>query len=255
MHVNNSENLSRQSAAAATALFLELRDYLLIPHSHWLFVGATELESRVFAPEPPLHSIVPLVVELAPLTADEVAQVLDRRYRSLKAERRRLVPPVAPEAVPVLYARYAGNLRGFLRLLSRATQAAPMVEPVPLAAEVLLERTAGPLRAEIQRVVRDDFPALARIAGVVAESRGTVRQAALPTALGLVKSSVSELVARLEQHHMLQFVGETRRGGRELRLSPDAEIAFGLPSPPVLPESLVSTLPPAPAAPVRRRPT
>ncbi len=59
LHVNNLENLSRASAEAATALFLDLRDYFLIPHSHWLFVGAADLEARVFAPEPPLHSIVP----------------------------------------------------------------------------------------------------------------------------------------------------------------------------------------------------
>ncbi len=229
VHVNNLENLTRHAAEAATALFLDLRDYLLIPHSHWLFVGAADLEARVFAPEPPLHSIVPLVVDLAPLTAGEVGQVLARRYQALKAERRRLVPPVAPEAVPVLYARYGGNLRGFLRLLSRATQATPVVDPAPLGAAVLLERAAAPLRAELRRVVRDDFAALERIARQAAVGPGGhVRQASLPGQLGLVKSSVSELVARLEHHRVLRLARESARGGREFRLSPDAEIAFGL---------------------------
>lgn len=130
----------------------------------------------------------------------------------------------------MLYARYGGNLRGFLRLLSRATQATPVVDPVPLAAPVLLERAAAPLRAELRRVVRDDYPALERIArglaGEGGETAGHVRQAALPKQLGLVKSSVSELVARLEHHRVLRLVRGSARGGREFRLSPDAEIAF-----------------------------
>ena len=171
---------------------------------------------------------MPLVVDLPPLTADEVGQVLARRYEALRAERRRLVPPVAPEAVPALYARYAGNLRGFLRLLSRAAQATPVVDAVPLSAAVLLERAAAPLRAELRRVVRDDYPPLERIAQEAVGPDGSVRQAALPKQLGLVKSSVSELVARLEHHRVLRLARESARGGRELRLSPDAEVAFGL---------------------------
>jgi hypothetical protein len=55
-----------------------------------------------------------------------------------------------------------------------------------------------------------------------------VRPGALPARLGLVKSSVSELVARLEHHRVLRLARESARGGREFRLSPDAEIAFGL---------------------------
>lgn len=47
--------------------------------NRWLVVGAADLEVRVFAPEPPLHSIVSRVVDLAPLTAKQVGQVLERR--------------------------------------------------------------------------------------------------------------------------------------------------------------------------------
>ena len=57
---------------------------------------------------------------------------------------------------------------------------------------------------------------------------GRVRQAALAKQLGLVKSSISELVARLEHHRVLRLARESARGGRELRLSPDAEVAFGV---------------------------
>ncbi|CAA9348282.1 MAG: hypothetical protein AVDCRST_MAG40-2763 [uncultured Gemmatimonadaceae bacterium] len=102
------------------------------------------------------------------------------------------------------------------------------MDAVPLSAAVLLERAAAPLRAELRRVVRDDYPPLERIAQEAVGPDGSVRQAALPKQLGLVKSSVSELVARLEHHRVLRLARESARGGRELRLSPDAEVAFGL---------------------------
>lgn len=77
-------------------------------------------------------------------------------------------------------------------------------------------------------MIRDDHAALERIAREGAQANGQVRQAVLPNALGLAKSSVSELVARLERHRVLSVVRESARGGWELGLWPDAEIAFGL---------------------------
>ena len=41
LHVNNLENLSREGARDTAFLLRDLRDYLLLPGAHWVFVGAT----------------------------------------------------------------------------------------------------------------------------------------------------------------------------------------------------------------------
>ncbi len=120
IHVNNMERLSVESIASARVMMGDLRDAFLFMHGHWLFVGATGIEHTVFG-EDAVESIMTLSVTLAPLSPDEVVDLLQRRYKHLQ-QGIHLTPPVSDEAARTLYARYQGQLRGFLKLLSRAVQ-------------------------------------------------------------------------------------------------------------------------------------
>jgi hypothetical protein len=225
LHINNFENLARADAASATAMLLDARDMLLLPHSHWVFVGAEALSDHVFAASPPLASVVPFTQTLGPLSPDEIVELLERRYADLRAEHRPLIRPVDEAAVRALYTRYEGDLRNFLALLSEAVHAAPVIPPASLTLDMVLDRAAPVLRRQLQRRVGGDMEALVRIAA----GGSVVAQAELSTTLGIARSSVSDLVARLEAQHVLRFVEERNRG-RLLRFQPNAMIALGISS-------------------------
>ena len=199
IHVNNFENLTRADTARAAALVQDLRDYFLIPHSHWVFVGAADLEHAVFRASEAVSGIVPLVADLPPLTAEEMTALLARRYERLRTGLR-FVPPVAPDAAEMLYRRYAGDLRNFLRLLSNAVQRTPMVgRPEPLSAHAVVHTMAAPYRRALaQKLGEVD---LTHLAALVGGGRPGLRVRAADVAVrtGLAKGSVTELLARLEK--------------------------------------------------------
>lgn len=227
IHVNNFENLTRADTARAAALVQDLRDYFLIPHSHWVFVGAADLEHAVFRASEAVSGIVPLVADLPPLTAEEMTALLARRYERLRVGLR-FVPPVAPDAAETLYRRYAGDLRNFLRLLSNAVQRAPMAgRPEPLTARAVVQTMAAPYRRTLaQKLGAVDLAHLATIAG--GGSPGLrVRAADVAARTGLAKGSVTELLARLEGKGALRYEATEGRN-TYYRLRPDAEVAFGL---------------------------
>ena len=227
IHVNNFENLTRADTARAAALVQDLRDYFLIPHSHWVFVGAADLEVEVFRASEAVSGIVPLVADLPPLAAEEVAALLARRYERLRVGLR-FVPPVAPDAVGALYRRYAGDLRNFLRLLSNAVQRTPIAgRPEPLAAPAVVQTMAGPYRRVLAKQLGDvDLAHLAAVAEGAAPGL-RVRAADLAARTGLAKGSVTELLARLEAKGALRY-DATEGRNTYYRLRPDAEVAFGL---------------------------
>ncbi len=227
IHVNNFENLTRADTAHAAALVQDLRDYFLIPHSHWVFVGAADLEHAVFRASEAVSGIVPLVADLPPLTAEEMTALLSRRYERLRVGLR-FVPPIAPDAAETLYRRYAGDLRNFLRLLSNAVQRAPMAgRPEPLSARAVVQTMAAPYRRTLaQKLGEVDLAHLAAVAE--GGSPGLrVRAADVAARTGLAKGSVTELLARLEGKGALRYEATEGRN-TYYRLRPDAEVAFGL---------------------------
>ena len=103
-------------------------------------------------------------------------------------------------------------------------QLRPMIGHRGAGIKTLMEKLQVGLQ-DVFRTKRQVFLSTSSATGLMeAGARNGVKK----KALGLVKSSVSELVARLEHHRVLAVARESARGGRELRLSPDAEIAFGL---------------------------
>lgn len=120
----------------------ELRDAFLVDHCHWLFVGATGIAHQAFGASPQVRDIFPSPIALAPLAPSDVQVLLDLRYRHLQMGLH-LIPPVTSSDGARLYARYHGELRGFLKLLSQAVQRRSISEPgVALPAETVVTMMA-----------------------------------------------------------------------------------------------------------------
>jgi len=149
LHVDNLESLAGGDARAAAALLLDVRDYLMLPHAHWIFVGAEGVEKSVFKVYPQVSSIFPSAITLSPLTVEDLQALLRRRYDHLRLDRKTpLVEPILVADAARLYAHYRGDLRNFLRLLSEAADLAlglDRIEPLPVDSII---RRVGPRYAE-----------------------------------------------------------------------------------------------------------
>jgi AAA ATPase domain len=149
LHVDNLESLAAGDARAAAALLLDVRDYLMLPHAHWVFVGAEAIEKSVFKVYSQVSSIFPSAVTLSPLTSGDLQTLLRRRYDHLRLGKKQpLVDPIRVEDAAHLYEHYRGDLRNFLRLLSEAADLAlglDRVEPLPVDSII---RRVGPRYAE-----------------------------------------------------------------------------------------------------------
>ncbi len=227
VHVNNLGNLSREDARAAAGLLQDVRDAFLFPHGHWLFVGAGDVLHAVLG-APQVGGIVPIVVDLEPLGAEQVAELLERRYHHLRRGVR-LVPPVAPAAAAALYARYRGDLRNFLRLLSRAVQHHAVGAPGRPLDEAAVVRTMAPVYwpEVVRRLGAGDAAHLAAVTrGQPPDAEFRVTDAA--ARLGVTQAAASRLVQRLAAAGAVE---PTRTAGKSVyyRLAAgDLTVALGL---------------------------
>jgi len=198
IHVNNMENLARDHAAAAAGLMQDVRDCFLADHSHWLFVGTTNIEEAVFRASPQVSGIIPFAITLGPLRPDEVGELLERRYRHLQSGLR-IVHPVAPDAGAALYARYHGHLRDFLSLLSNAVQRHTVLAPAtPLGTDEIVKLMEPTFRADklVRRIGEGDATHLATVLhGEPYDAE--FRVAEVSKATGTTQAAASKLVRRL----------------------------------------------------------
>jgi hypothetical protein len=213
VHVNNLENLSREDARRAAGLFQDVRDLFLAEHGHWLFVGAGDLEHAVFRTTAQLGGIMPFAVTLGPLAPEEVAELLQRRYAHLQRGLT-VTPPVAPVVAAAIYRRYRGDLRNFLRLLSRAVQHQAISAPgQPVDAETLVG-TMAPLYWPdlVRKLGHADADHLAAIVtGEAYDVEFRVADAAART--GITQASASKLVQRLLAADVIE---QTRTAGKSV---------------------------------------
>lgn len=225
LHVNNLENLGEDDAPRAARLVRDLRDFLLVPHAHWVFVGATGVDDAVFRSYDQVSGIFPDPVVLEPLAAAEVAELLRRRYDYLARDGARRVDPVDPDEAAKLYALYQGDLRNFLRLLGDAAVLALGVEGIePMSAERIVA-VAAPryARALERRIGAADLQYLAKI---VAVTRGAEFNAAVALQhTGLGQSGASRLMARLRDAAMLV---QTRTEGKRVFYRPAGQVLIAL---------------------------
>ncbi|MFL5576679.1 MAG: AAA family ATPase [Gemmatimonadaceae bacterium] len=198
LHVDNLENLSGVDAAAAASLVQNLRDSFLTDHSHWLFVGTDNIEQWIFRTTEQVGGIIPFAVDLEPLPAEAIAEVLHRRYQHLRRGRN-LTPPIEPAVAAALYERYHGDLRNFLRLLSRAVQHHAITSPGrPLGAGELVALMAPRYWPDL--VKRIGEPDARHLAVIYAEKLydAEFRVADAVQAIGtMTQPAASKLVRRL----------------------------------------------------------
>jgi AAA ATPase-like protein len=176
IHVDNVENLARADAPAAAGVMQDARDALLVDGSHWLFVGATGIEERVFRLTPQVSGIIPHAVSIDPLSPKQVAELLRRRYQHLRRGMR-FTAPVEPDVAAAIYQRYRGDLRNFLRLLSRAIQHHAITAPgKALALDDLVALMAPRYWAElVKRVGDSDAAHLAAVSVTITTSTPQLR--------------------------------------------------------------------------------
>ena len=248
LHVNNLENLRDTGTARAATLFRSLRDLLLIPGAHWLFVGRPGTAADVFQVHAETDSVMNEPVLLDAFAPEEVAALLERRYRELRRGVH-FTAPVEPQAAAALYRRYRGDLRNFLRLLSTASERAlhPDGSRAMTESEVLAA-VAPRYRTRLTRDLgADDFEALRRTLGLLirdasgdassdATLRGTsarptrvragarrsrsaelgmlpeLRAADVAQATGLSRPAAGALVARLVAKRVLRPTTEDHTG-------------------------------------------
>jgi hypothetical protein len=249
LHVNNLENLRDAGTARAATLFRSLRDLLLIPGAHWLFVGRPGTAADVFQAHAETDSVMSEPVLLDPFAPEEVAALLERRYRELRRGMR-FTAPAEPQAAAALYRRYRGDLRNFLRLLSTASERAlPPDGGRPMTEGEVLAAVAPRYRARLARDLgADDFDALRRtLAALVAggaDARATrtragvrrtraaepgvlpeLRAADVAGATGLSRPAAGALVARLVAKRVLRPTHEDHTG-RYHAVSGQASVAL-----------------------------
>jgi hypothetical protein len=238
LHVNNLENLRDAGTARAATLFRSLRDLLLIPGAHWLFVGRPGTAAEVFQVHAETDSVMHEPVLLDPFAPEEVAALLERRYRELRRGVR-FTAPVEPAAAAALYRRYRGDLRNFLRLLSTASERAlPPDGSRPMTEAEVLAAVAPRYRARLARDLgADDFEALRRTLALLAGGAGAgparptrsragvrrppaaepgllpeLRAADVAHATGLSRPAAGALVARLVARRVLRPTREDHTG-------------------------------------------
>jgi hypothetical protein len=234
LHVNNLESLTQESAAAAATLLLDLRDYLLLPGAHWVFVGASGIEDGIFRAHNQVSGIFPQALVLESLPPAAVERLLELRYRHLKIRGQSVTPPIDPGEAARLYALYQGDLRNFLRLLTEAAEALLGMHGVRPMTELEVRRFGA---AEYEQKLRermgeDDFAHLRRILADHADAEVRVTDAARSTRMS--QGAASKLIQRLEHKRAIH---PTRTAGKSRYYRPfgDVLIAFG-----VVPDTLLA---------------
>lgn len=212
LHVNNLENQALEHAAELSILLRDLRDFLLLDGAHWVFVGTSGIEAKIFRVHDQVGGIFPGAVELGPLSSAEVATLLEQRYAHLALPGADVVPPVEPETAAGLYEYYRGDLRNFLRLLYEAAELGLGLHGIRPMARSEIVNTMAPvyqhhLRGEIGAA---DYDHLSQLVGPdAAEFRVTDAAAATKLTQGAASKLVDRLLAKGAIRH-------TRTEGRNV---------------------------------------
>jgi DNA-binding transcriptional ArsR family regulator len=227
IHVNNLENLGVEEAHETAVLLRDIRDYLLLPGAHWVFVGATGVEESVFRVYTQVGGIFPEAETLQPLNGSEVGELLALRYNYLAVAGRKVVPPIESADAARLYGLYHGDLRNFLRLLGDAAERGLGLRGVDsmTVTEVVRHAAPGYERSLRRRIGDTDFGYLARIVGA---SGGMVPEFRVTDAarfLDITQASASQLVERLTRAGVIR---QARVQGRSVYYRPTGEALVGL---------------------------
>ncbi len=134
IHYNNLENFQQNQLQL---LFRRIRDFLLIPHVHFIFVGDLTV--------PPALQSIPQVssifndspIILGNLSFEEVLKILSKRIEALAIDDLDFVIPYEDNAVKKIYDLYSGNIRNILNSLSTAIREISEERPIVLNEKLL----------------------------------------------------------------------------------------------------------------------
>lgn len=229
IHVNNLESVSADASRAAAVLLLDLRDYLLLPGAHWIFVGASGVEDAIFRFYDQVGGIFPAAEALDPLPPSLLEQLLELRYRHL-AIGKEYVAPILPADAARLYGLYQGDLRNFLRLLGDAAERGLGIGEIRPMHAPEVSRLVAPdyARRLLRSLGEGDYQHLAAIFEANRKAGGEFRVTDAAQALPISQAAVSQLVGRLVDQRVVRRIGSA---GRSIFYRPTGEalVAFGAP--------------------------
>jgi hypothetical protein len=228
LHLNNLENLGLRDARQAAELFLNIRASLILPRTHWIFVGADGIDRQVFRAYDQISGFVPDPIVLAPLAPDEVAAMLGVRYRYLKRGRQ-YTAPVEPQDAADLYRIFHGDLRTFLRVMSDACKRFLGTAGVqPLRTREVMTYMAPVCAARLEHLLGDTH--FQHLAATVRGLKKTAefRVTDVKDALKLTQAAASQIVQQWTQRKAV-LLARTEGRNRYFTLSGEAAIAFHAP--------------------------
>lgn len=155
-----------------------------------------------------------------------MSDLLERRYRYV-TKRREYIEPVTQAAIPDLYERYNGNLRGFLRLLSAAVQRYPFAGSVrPLSMQDVIQSVATEYRRALAKHLSPaDVEYIAKTIARTGSPR--FRNADVVEATPLSVPGAREFIERLLAGRAV-VLDQTRGRSTYYRLVGDALTAFAM---------------------------
>lgn len=229
LHLNNLENLGERDARRAAEILRSLRDPVLLQDGlHILLAGTAEMVNVVTGTFAQVRSVFASPIHLAPLSADQVLELLDARYAHLRlAPRKPIVAPVAPAAIRALYPMFRGDLRSLFKVLeegsslllgvTRAGASIPLAELRPALRQrfTSVVATLEPRRQkQLQLWARKDVDSLQT-------------QRSLKTLWKVSQPAVSSAVKALEGDGFVVALPREGAGPTHYALSGVARIVFG----------------------------
>jgi len=164
-------------------------------------------------------------VALAPLDGRALRALLETRYQRLRRGRA-FTPPVPLDVAEALYARFHGDLRSFLQLLSRAAERAlPGDGRTPMDEDLILGAVAGLYRERlVQQLGEDLFGYLEATLRAVAPSR-EFRAADVAKAAGVSRARATQVVDKLLERRVVRR-GRTEQASKYLVPGGEVQVAL-----------------------------
>lgn len=223
VHVNNLELSAIGDAQWPSVLFNDIRDFLQIPGIHFVIGASRGFVTEHLASHPRVYSILQHPVDLPPLTARQVQDLLEKRYKTLLLPDAPLVQPVEWEAVERMHATFNGDLRAMFSALEDAMERRLAVEARPLQ----FNEAVALLRQEYFDSTLKDLPRAAQSAvDRLSKLPRPFTQSDLTRMIKKSQPRVSQLFSQLQGLDIIVQIGATKP--YQYDFSGKAKIALGI---------------------------
>lgn len=179
IHVNNLDQSTITDANGVGHFFGHIRDTLQTDGFHFILCANEQFRLRALENRPGMTDILGNPVMPAPLTAEEIADIVRARYEDARATSGNVpfTPPINPEEAAKLFVFFEGELRAAFEMLGQTfmQELGPTGQAVNLAATEVIDIQAPLIRRMLAAL--PDTPAL--VLAAVAEctrKRAEVRQ-------------------------------------------------------------------------------